>query len=100
MADSKEAPVHVECPLISAWQKSQLVMNRLFQGKLVFLPSGDSKFKRSHLGENVDLLAPLIDQYGPLPQLLVLHAATPPLPPCSNKEYGSWNWQAYALQCT
>ena len=64
MADSTQP--EMTCPVLRAWQKSPLVMNRLLQGRLVFMPAESKKFKREHLGENVDLLAPLIDAVGSL----------------------------------
>ncbi|CAE7345520.1 unnamed protein product [Symbiodinium microadriaticum] len=39
-------------------------MNRLIQGCLVFLPPETKKIKREHLGENVDLLGPMINNLG------------------------------------
>ena len=69
MAEAGDAP-KITCPVITSWQSSQIVMGRMLGGKLVFLPADAGKFKREHLGENVDLLAPLIDQLGSLDEVV------------------------------
>ena len=57
-------PDVVDCPVLSAWQASDVVMHRLLRGMLVNLPSNCQKIKREHLGENVELLAPIIENLG------------------------------------
>ena len=64
--EGSETPGPSTDPIIKAWQGSQLVMNRLLAGCLVQLPAGCKKIKREHLGENVELLAPILDKVGPL----------------------------------
>ena len=54
----------VDCPVLMAWQASNVVMQRLLQGMLVNLPNGCLKIKREHLGESVDLLAPILENLG------------------------------------
>lgn len=60
------------CAVLQAWQKSQQVMNRMMQGCLVHLPADSKKIQRAQLGENVDLLGPLICELGPLPQMCIV----------------------------
>ena len=72
MADSAAGPEVSEasldpCVILQAWKSSPTVMNRLIQGCLVFLPPETKKIKREHLGENVDLLGPMINNLGFLP---------------------------------
>lgn len=57
-------PDAVDCPVLLAWQASSVVMQRLLQGMVVHLPNNCQKIKRDHLGENVDLLAPIIENLG------------------------------------
>ncbi|CAE7328630.1 unnamed protein product [Symbiodinium sp. KB8] len=69
MADSAAGPEVSEasldpCVILQAWKSSPTVMNRLIQGCLVFLPPETKKIKREHLGENVDLLGPMINNLG------------------------------------
>ena len=71
MASSSAADPEPEtCAVLKAWQKSEQVMNRMMQGCLVHLPANCKKIQRVHLGENVDLLGPLLAELGPLPQIL------------------------------
>ena len=72
MADSAAGPPVADasldpCVILEAWKKSPIIMTRLMQGMLVHLPSDCKKIKRDHLGENVDLLAPMINNLGVLP---------------------------------
>lgn len=69
MADSAAGPAAAEAPLepcviLQAWKNSPAVMTRLLKGMLVHLPPDCKKIKREHLGENVDLLAPMINNLG------------------------------------
>ena len=70
MADSAAGPSESSlepCVVLQAWKSSPTVMNRLLQGMLVHLPPDTKKIKRDHLGENVDLLGPMINNVGFLP---------------------------------
>ncbi|CAE7224527.1 unnamed protein product [Symbiodinium sp. CCMP2592] len=64
MADQAAEPEVKPCDVLSAWEKSKTVMNRLMQGCLVHLPPDTKKIKRDHLAENVELLGPLIKNVG------------------------------------
>ena len=64
--DHEPQTVDCDCEVLKAWQKSETVMRRLTQGMLVHLPSDAKKIKREHLGENVDLLAPILENLGSL----------------------------------
>ena len=57
-------PEVTSCDVLKAWQKSEVVMRRLNHAMLVHLPSDAKKIKREHLGENVDLLAPILEHLG------------------------------------
>ena len=72
MADSPAADPADDCTcaVIRAWRKSEQVMGRMMQGCLVYLPGESKKIQRVHLGENVDLLGPLIAELGSLPETL------------------------------
>ena len=59
------------CAAIRAWRKSEQVMARMMQGSLVFLPAECKKIQREHLGENVDLLGPLIAELGSLLKIYI-----------------------------
>ena len=72
MADEAAEPEVKPCPVLSAWEKSKTVMNRLMQGCLVHLPPDTKKIKRDHLAENVELLGPLIKNVGFLARLTIL----------------------------
>ena len=82
MAEAGDAQ-KISCPVITSWQSSQIVMGRMLGGKLVFLPADAGKFKREHLGENVELLAPLIDQLGSLDEVVILAPSCYPVMHCS-----------------
>ena len=66
MANASATAEGVACPVLKAWQGSEQVMQRLMQGCVVYLPPSTKKIKREHLAENVDLLAPLLENLGPL----------------------------------
>ena len=77
-----------DCEVLKAWQTSEVIMRRLNQSMIVYLPSDAKKIKREHLGENVDLLAPILQNLGssvdPLkfPLLVLTMPSTPiTLPP-------------------
>lgn len=53
-----------DCEVLKAWQTSEVIMRRLNQSMIVYLPSDAKKIKREHLGENVDLLAPILQNLG------------------------------------
>ena len=72
MADSAAGPAPADasldpCVILEAWKKSPIIMTRLMQGMLVHLQKKRKKIKRDHLGENVDLLGPMINNLGVLP---------------------------------
>ena len=62
--DNEPQAVDCQCDVLKAWQQSETVMRRLTQGMLVHLPNDAKKIKREHLGENVDLLAPILQHLG------------------------------------
>ncbi|CAE7794199.1 unnamed protein product [Symbiodinium sp. KB8] len=64
LEDKEPESVDCECDVLKAWQNSEIVMRRLTQGMLVHLPNDAKKIKREHLGENVDLLAPILEHVG------------------------------------
>ena len=71
MASSNEsANDDLQCPVMTAWHGSQIVMTRMMQGQVVHLPPQTQKIKREHLSENVDLLGPLLNHLGYLAYLL------------------------------
>lgn len=66
LEDNEPEAVECECEVLIAWRKSETVLRRLNQGMLVHLPNDAKKIKREHLGENVDLLAPVLEHLGSL----------------------------------
>ena len=93
-------PEVTSCDVLKAWQKSEVVMRRLNHAMLVHLPSDAKKTKREHLGENVDLLAPILEHLGSSVDPLLLPPQKCHAMPRTPSPLSQTCAQASALPCT